>query len=398
MHSALSEKQTTRLIWTLLAIYPLIGMGVDLIAPSLPALSQDLQATQSFSKNLISLYLLGFALFTLVAGTSLNTTGRKIWIIGGLTAFTVSSLIAGLFPSESTLLLARFLQGAAIGSASTTVRVIFTDVLPKSLLVRVAANMTMLWGIGPILGPVIGSYLQAHIHWRANFYFFALYGFFLLFFSNLYLKETLTQKKPWAFLSVLTGLKSVLLDRYFMGLVFIMAMTYSSIIAFVSMGAFLFEVEFHYSVTAFGNIALLMGLAFFAGTLICKRFIPIFSSDHLLKWGIYALVLLSGISSLIFYFFDQAINAFIILNFFFLLIVGIVYPTSMGKALAAFHGENSTSSSALMSFCNLGITGTYAFVLSFVNPKTVFLPFFVLFILSAVSFILYQTCVKNIKV
>lgn len=398
MHSPLTETQTTRLVWTLLAIYPLIGMGVDLIAPSLPALSQDLSASPSFSKNLISIYLFGFALFTLIAGTSLNTTGRKVWILGGLLVFTLASLMAGLFSHEFTLFLARFLQGAAVGSASTTVRVILTDILPKSILMRIAATMTMLWGIGPIIGPVIGSYLQAHIHWKANFYFFAAYGFLLFIFAKRYLRETLIQKKPWHFLSILKSLNVVLKDRYFMGLILIMAMTYSSIIAFVSIGAFLFETEFHYSVTTFGNIALLMGFAFFAGTLICKRLIPIFSSEILLQYGIYGLVFISASSSILFYFFDQAIIALIILNFLFLILVGIVYPSSMGKALAAFHGENSASSSALMSFLNLSITGTTALVLSFIHPKTVFMPFFVLLILSSVSFVLYQACVRHVKV
>ena len=58
---SLSPKHTQLIIWTLLFLTPITGMSVDLIAPSLPAMSQHLQAPDAAIKLIITLYLIGYA-------------------------------------------------------------------------------------------------------------------------------------------------------------------------------------------------------------------------------------------------------------------------------------------------------------------------------------------------
>ena len=50
--------------------------------------------------------------------------------------------------------------------------------------------MIMVWGLGPILAPAIGGYLQDYIGWRANFWFMFGYGVLILLFGILFFKET----------------------------------------------------------------------------------------------------------------------------------------------------------------------------------------------------------------
>ena len=56
------EKRTQIIVWNLLCLMPMIGMVVDLVAPSLPAIAKTLQVSNSLSKNIISTYLLGYAI------------------------------------------------------------------------------------------------------------------------------------------------------------------------------------------------------------------------------------------------------------------------------------------------------------------------------------------------
>jgi len=49
------------IVLTILGLSPLVGMGIDLITPSLPAISQDLAVSNTVTKNLIAIYLLGYA-------------------------------------------------------------------------------------------------------------------------------------------------------------------------------------------------------------------------------------------------------------------------------------------------------------------------------------------------
>jgi fucose permease len=58
----LSPARERVIICIILGIFPLLGMAVDLIAPSLPAISQHLHISETVSKNLIAIYLLGYAL------------------------------------------------------------------------------------------------------------------------------------------------------------------------------------------------------------------------------------------------------------------------------------------------------------------------------------------------
>ncbi len=50
--TALTEKHTQLIVWILLALYPIVGMVVDLVAPSLPAIAQTLQISHKLQKVL----------------------------------------------------------------------------------------------------------------------------------------------------------------------------------------------------------------------------------------------------------------------------------------------------------------------------------------------------------
>ena len=58
----LSPKHINLIVWALLCLFPIIGMAVDLLAPSLPAISTSLHASNTITKAVVSIYLLGYAL------------------------------------------------------------------------------------------------------------------------------------------------------------------------------------------------------------------------------------------------------------------------------------------------------------------------------------------------
>lgn len=76
MTLVLSEKRTQLIIWTLLCLMPIIGMAVDLIAPSLPAIASGLQIPDQIAKDVISIYLFGYALGNFCTGFLTDALGR----------------------------------------------------------------------------------------------------------------------------------------------------------------------------------------------------------------------------------------------------------------------------------------------------------------------------------
>jgi len=92
-------------------------MGVDLIAPSLPAITHNLQVTHSFLKFNYDLSL-WVALGNFLMGFLSDALGRRKLIIAGFIIFVFASLLPPVFPNMLVLLLSRFLQGIALGTSS----------------------------------------------------------------------------------------------------------------------------------------------------------------------------------------------------------------------------------------------------------------------------------------
>ncbi len=163
---ALSERRTSIIVWTLLGLMPIVGMCVDLIAPSLPSMAQSLNISTGIAKDIISIYLIGYGLGNFFTGLLTDSLGRKTLLRLSLLGFFISSLLPVLYPKIEAVLLARFLQGFTIGSVAVVARAILSDILPAEKLVRLGTILGAMWGLGPIIGPAIGGYLQFYFGWK----------------------------------------------------------------------------------------------------------------------------------------------------------------------------------------------------------------------------------------
>ena len=170
--AAASPIKTNTIVRLLLCFMPLIGMGVDVIAPSLPAINQSLHVSAVLAKVLIPIFIVGAAIGTFSSGILSDVWGRRPLMRSGFALIIIASILPSLWPTASTLLFARFCQGLAIGTMSVMVRAIISDLLVDAALIRAASWMASLWGVGPLIGPMIGGYLQVYFGWQANFFIF----------------------------------------------------------------------------------------------------------------------------------------------------------------------------------------------------------------------------------
>src|SRR4051812_7898014 len=224
----LSPARERLIVCIAMGVFPLLGMAIDLIAPSLPAISHDLHTSATISKNLIAIYLLGYALGNLVIGFLSDALGRRKLAIIGFVIFIAASLLPALFPSVTMLLISRFLQGISLGAA-ILMRIILVDILTPQKLVRIAALIAMMWGIGPIIGPVIGGYLQYYIGWQACFYFFALYGLMILIALIMIIPETHTHRQELNIQQIKNNFITIVSHPLFMGMTLLAGITYSAL-------------------------------------------------------------------------------------------------------------------------------------------------------------------------
>src|SRR3990167_9045239 len=299
------EHKIQRIVWTLLFLFPIFGMCVDLVAPSLPAISSSLHVSASVAKNVISLYLLGYALGNFFTGFLADAWGRQKLLRAGLFGFIIASLIPVFFHGIDLLFLSRVLQGITIGAVSVLARAMLSDVLPSDKLTSLGTLIGTMWGLGPIFGPVIGGYLQFYFNRHA---------------LNI---KTITK-----------NIREVLSHRLFMALVILMGLAYSLLITFNTAGPFLIQTVLHHSPIFFGHVALYIGIVFLLSTFTCRYLLKKFKVEHLLFYAIiisFAIALLSVVLS---FSFEKSTIFSVIISALMFFSCGFIFPMSMGRGIS----------------------------------------------------------------
>ncbi len=394
MTVVLSEKRTQLIIWTLLCLMPIIGMTVDLVAPSLPAIASGLQVSTKTAKDVISIYLVGYALGNFFTGFLTDALGRQKLIRTALFGFMMASLIPVFSPRIEILLLARFLQGLTIGAVALLARAIFSDILPPEKLVRLGTVIGTMWGLGPVIGPVIGGYLQFYFGWQAGFGFFAFISLlaFIAVFSVV--PETHFMRHSLNIKTIKNNLMEIVTHRMFMAIVFLMGLAYSLIITFNTAGPFLIQTTLNYSPVFFGHIALCMGLVFLASTFICRYFLKQYKVEQLFLIVINLFFFITILAVVASYFFNKSITLIAVASALMFFACGFIFPMSMGKGLSFFRHIAGTAT-AIMYLINTLITSLIAFLASFINIQSAISMMFIYFLLMLACVFIYWGLIRR---
>lgn len=392
----LSERHKKLIIWTLLCLMPIVGMAVDLVAPSLPAIVKELQVSSGIVKDVITIYLLGYAFGNFFTGFLTDALGRQKLIRLGLIAFILASILPIFLPNIETLLFARFLQGLSIGGIAVVSRAIFSDILPVSELTRLGVLIGSMFGLGPVIGPVIGGYLQFYLGWQACFVFFVIIALIMFIMVYAIVPETHFNRHPLRINIIKHNLLEVLNHKRFMAMVLIMGAVYSLIISFSTVGPFLIQIQLKYSSVFFGHMALCMGLFFLIATFICRYLLKKYEAEQLffiLINGAFIIALLAVFAS---HMYDKNIVLIGVASACMFFTCGFLFPMSMGKGLSLFRHIAGTAT-AVMYLINILMTSVTAFILSFVNIQSSISLMWVYLLLISICMIIYWLVIHKYK-
>ncbi len=388
-----TEKQTGLIVFVILSFYPLVGMGIDLISPSLPAISHDLNTTNSFSKNLITLYLVGYAFGNFIVGILSDALGRRKLMLYGFLAFMITSIIPVLIENAVVLLISRLFQGFSIAAFAVIGRAVLSDVLPKDRLIKFATLIATMWGIGPIIGPMIGGYLQFYFNWQACFCFYAFMGLLGLLAMIFVIPETHLNRQPLKYQHLKNNFSIILTHQLFIGIVILMGIVYSLLIVFNTLGPFLIQSTLGYSSVYFGHVALFMGLTYLFGTFLCRRLLREISPETLTFYSIVIFTIITVIGVICAFINPMNVWMVIIPSLFMFLGCGLIYPSAMGKGLSLFR-HMAGSGSAVMNLINVLITSLTALIMSFIHIDSAIPLAWIYFFLMAFSVIVYYFLVR----
>jgi len=145
---------------------PFSGSSFNIALPSIAAE----YALDAISMSWASLaYLLASAMFLIPFGRLADMYGRKRVFLYGIIVFTASSALLGIYPSSSTLVLFRALQG--IGSSmifGTSLAILVSVSTPQERGTMLGTSIAAVY-IGLSAGPYIGGFLTKNFGWRSIF-------------------------------------------------------------------------------------------------------------------------------------------------------------------------------------------------------------------------------------
>src|SRR5690606_561634 len=164
--------------------------SIDTIFPAFPEMGAALGADKLAMQQTISVYLIAYALMSVVHGPLSDAIGRRRVILGGLGVFTLATVGCALSTDLGTLLAFRALQGLSAGVGLIVGRAVIRDVLQGDDAQRLMSQVSMIFGIAPAIAPVIGGWILGWSHWPMIFWFLVAFSAALLLATWRALPET----------------------------------------------------------------------------------------------------------------------------------------------------------------------------------------------------------------
>jgi MFS family permease len=146
---------------TLLLSAVLAPLDLFIVNVALPTIQSDLHASTSTLEWVLAGYGVAFALLLVIGGRLGDALGRRRVLTWGLAAFTVTSLICGLAPTATVLVLARVAQGAAAALMVPQVFSIMQATTSGEQRARTLGYYAAAAGVAMVLGQVLGGVLVA---------------------------------------------------------------------------------------------------------------------------------------------------------------------------------------------------------------------------------------------
>lgn len=363
LRNSIIEIKADNYLSLLIVLAPLLnflsGITFDLHAPSLPAIATYFSAPISAAKNTITVSLLGFSIGCLLFGTLLDIFGRRPIILLGLFLYTTVSFSALACDTINELLLVRFIQGLSVSCLSIGCRTIIIDNFTGHQFKVALLYTSLSFGIGPIVAPFIGGFLQYHFGWKANFIAYGITSFILMIVFLLYVSESKKDYVAFSFKSMVLNYVNLLRHSIFIPGIMISGISQVQLLVYTTTGAFLIENVLHRSAIIYGNSALVISFGYLLGTLTNRFLIKHVQINYLIILG-FLLLFFAIIAQVIFALTGQ-LNLFTIIfpitligysnGFIFINVLSccLRLPGNAGVATAVF-------TSAIMV---IGTLGTY---------------------------------------
>lgn len=180
-HPRLRAPGDREMVAMMAMLMALNALAIDAMLPALPAIGAGLGViVDNHRQYVISIYLLGVGVGSLIYGPLADRFGRKRILILCLIAYMVFALGCGLATSFPMLLWLRFGHGLVSAALGVIVIAVIRDLFSGDAMARRMSLIFLVFMIVPIIAPALGAAVTAFASWRAIFMLLAAMGLVML--------------------------------------------------------------------------------------------------------------------------------------------------------------------------------------------------------------------------
>ncbi|BBH52168.1 Bcr/CflA family drug resistance efflux transporter [Fluviispira sanaruensis] len=329
----------------ILFLVPISQVSIDIYSPSLPKIVTSLSTDSSAVQKTVSLFLISLGLGQFFYGPISDRFGRKKALLYGMIIFTISSIMCVFAESIEFLILARFIQGFSSASIAVLSKAVSVDLYTGVELMKATAWVGLVWGVSPIIAPVIGAYLDKFGGWRLPFIALSIYGFISCIVILLFMQETNTSPQNLNIKKILINSLKVVKNKDFLCSTIIVAATNLGIFSFTMMGPFLIQDIMGKSEVFYGQMALLVGLVYMLGAFASRFVIKYFEGQKIIHLISTLLLIMGILMVLLSFIFPLSIFLFMLSSCMVAFASGILYPYLVSIMFAPFKNLAGTVSS-----------------------------------------------------
>lgn len=198
----MSDGDAHRRSWgfaALLASLAMLGpFAVDMYLPAFGAMEAEFGVPPIALQQTLSAYMIAYAFMMLWHGALADALGRRVVVIAGLVIFAIGTLGCAIAGNIQSLWLFRVLQGLSAGSGVVAGRAIIRDRYSGAEAQRMMSHVTLVFGIGPAVAPILGGVFLNLLGWRWIFWSLLAYTLVMLVVCLRLLPETLPRSQRQA--------------------------------------------------------------------------------------------------------------------------------------------------------------------------------------------------------
>src|SRR5437868_9999725 len=166
------------------------GVDTTITNVALPHMQGSLSASQDQIAWVVTSYIVAAAIMTPLTGWLAGRFGIKYVFLFSVAGFTIASALCGAAQSLAELVIFRLLQGVCGAALVPLSQAVLFQINPPERHAKAMAVWGMGVILGPIIGPALGGYLTDIYNWRWVFYINLPAGVVAIAGLWLFLRET----------------------------------------------------------------------------------------------------------------------------------------------------------------------------------------------------------------